>query len=377
MRKMNFSGLTNREHFGAGVRAFLGSAGNEKHRLQEKSCAVKQSRVSVPEDGSTPIEFIETGVSTCSEFSLFQSLALAAWIGLVSTLLLIASTGSAVAAMVYSTGFETSEGYKTNSDLVGQKGWMGLGSGGNGVVSGFFPGKGQQAYIGFQPPVTNDSSLFIFQPINKTIPQMQCSVTMAIIDSSNTNWDDFYWTVYNQQGKELFALDFDNFYLKLYYQIGTNDRTWSGLTFSNAIAYKVNVMLDFSNNSWSATLGNSLVATNQPISTNGVSLNFGDFDAAWVIFDPSAPGDNLMVFDDYQISATVAPPQLQLLGLVNGSPTLRVTGLADNTFALEASTNLLNWLPLKTNITTGGSYDYVDSATAGLARRYYRSRWVP
>jgi len=62
---------------------------------------------------------------------------------------------------------------------------------------------------------------------------------------------------------------------------------------------------------------------------------------------------------------------------VNGSPTLRVTGLADNTFALEASTNLLNWLPLKTNITTGGSYDYVDSATAGLARRYYRSRWVP
>jgi hypothetical protein len=281
--------------------------------------------------------------------------------------------------MVYQTSFEASEGYTTNLDLVGQKGWVGVGSGGNGVVRGFFPGKGQQAFIGFRPPATNDTSLFVYQPItNKTVPQMQCLVTMAIIDSTNTNWDDFYWSVFNQRGQQLFTLDFNNFYLQLYYSLdGTNSWKRSGLTFSNAIAYKLTVMMDFAGNRWSASLGNALVATNQPITTVGADLSFGDFDAAWVVYDPTAPGDNFMVFDDYQISANVPPPQLTLLGLLNGSPTLRLTGLANSSFALEVSTNLLSWLPLKTNIATGGTFDYADDTAVGLPRRFYRGRWVP
>jgi hypothetical protein len=287
---------------------------------------------------------------------------------------------SAQATLIYQTSFETSEGYHTNADLVGQQGWRGAGSGGNGITEGFFPDKGQQAYIGFSPPATNDASLFVYQPISKNLPQVQFSVTMAIFGSSasNPNRDDFYWSVYNQQAKQLFTLDFDNYELKLYYYLdNTNNRTSTGLSFTNGGAYPLNMTMDFASNRWSATFGGALAVTNLPITTLATKPTFGDIDAAWVVFDPSAPGDNFMVFDDYQITATLPPPQLTALGTVNGAPTLRLSGLADIRFALEASTNLLNWMPLKTNITTGGSFDYVDSTAGAQPRRFYRARWVP
>lgn len=285
---------------------------------------------------------------------------------------------AATTTVIYQTSFESSQGYHTNADLVQQQGWVGLGSGGNGIVSGFFAGKGQQAYIGFTPPLAGDTNLFVFQPISKNLPQVQFSVTMAIIDSTTTNRDDFYWSVYNQQGRQLFTLDFDNNDLDLYYFLDNNrGRTWSGLNFTNGSAYLLKMSLDFTNNRWSATLGGALVATNQPITTLGAAPNFGDIDAAWIVYDANAPGDNFMVFDDYQITATLPQPQLRVLGMLNGSPTLRLTGQAGLYFALEASTNLLNWGVLNTNITTGGSFDYVDSAAAVQLRRFYRARWVP
>jgi hypothetical protein len=282
------------------------------------------------------------------------------------------------APVLYQTGFETSEGYDTNLDLVGQKGWVGQGSGGNGIVSGWFTGRGQQAYIGFSSPNTNDSSLFIYQPINKTVPQAQFSVTMQIEDSSNGNWDDFYWSAFNQQGQELFTLDFDNFELKLYYFLGgSNDRISSGLSFTNGVAYQLKVGMDFTANSWNATLNGALIATNKTLTTNGAALNLGDIDAAWSIPVTNRPGNNFMIFDDYQVKASIPAPQIKILGVLNGAPTLRVLGLADNRFAMEASTNLTSWLALKTNTTTAGSFDFVDDKATNLNRRFYRVRWVP
>ncbi len=294
---------------------------------------------------------------------------------LVAWLLNCSPAGGTV---LYQTSFEHSEGYDTNLDLVGQAGWVGIGSGGNGVVTGFPAGKGQQAYIGFSPPATNETTLYIFHPVNKRVPRAQFSVTLDIEDSSNNNWDDFYWAVFNQQGKQLVTLDFDNFYTNVFYWLeGSTNRTETGVKFSNGMAYQLNMILDFTNNRWSATLGSNLLATNQPITLSGASLDLGDIDAAWNVYATNAPGDNFMVFDNYQISASMPPPQLKTLGLVNGLPTIRVTGLADYQFALETATDVVNWLPLKTNITTGGSFDYVDDSAAGLSQRFYRARWVP
>jgi len=84
-----------------------------------------------------------------------------------------------------------------------------------------------------------------------------------------------------------------------------------------------------------------------------------------------------MVFEDYQVSGSVPVPALGFLGRINGSAALRLTGRADNSFALEVSAGWNGWRPLKTNITTGGSFDYVNNAAQGAGARFYRARWVP
>jgi hypothetical protein len=294
-------------------------------------------------------------------------------------LLLVSGGRASAATVIYQTGFEPSEGYDANLDLVGQKGWVGAGSGGNGLTSGFFPGRGQQAYIGFTQTVAGAQALFVYQPLNQSPTQAQFSVTMAVIDSSTTtNRDDFLWSVYNQQGDQLFTIDFDNYALKVNYLLdGTNTQTWSGLTFTNSTAYPLVINLDFAGNRWSATFNGAVLATNQPITTIGSPLNLGDVDAVWQIYYTNAPGDNYLVFDDYLVTGTMPPPQLKVLGLIAKAPAIRLFGQPDSTFALEASSNLVNWVSWKTNVTVGGYFDFTDSGAIGLPRRFYRGRWAP
>ncbi|HVV71399.1 MAG TPA: hypothetical protein VHI52_07860 [Verrucomicrobiae bacterium] len=296
----------------------------------------------------------------------------------VTALSFIFSLAARGDALIYQTGFEASEGYRTNLDLAGQNGWQQAGSGGNGLVTDLFSGSRQQAYVGFTPPSTGDDFLLLYQPINKGLAHVKFSVNMAISDSSNSNYDDFYWTLFDQQLSNLVTLDFDNYELKVYYYLdGTNSRVWSGLTFTNAVEYPLTMDLDFANNRWSARFDGRLLATNQPLTTVGAPLNLGDIDAGWVIYDPAAPGDNFMVFDDYSVTATIPPPQISLLGTVGNAPALRLTGLNNNVFVIEASTNLLNWTALKTNTTSGGSFDYIDNTASALNGRFYRGRWLP
>jgi hypothetical protein len=245
-------------------------------------------------------------------------------------------------------------------------------------VTGFFAGAGQQAYVGFSPPNAGDKSLFVYPPLNKNLARVQFSIQLAVFDSSNSNWDDFYWSVFNQQGDQLFTLDFDNYDQTVYYSLdGTNNRTSSNLSFTNGVEYPLSIDMDFSGNRWSAQFNGAVLAPDQPITTTGAPLNLGDIDAAWVVYDTNAPGDNFMVFDDYVVNGTVAPPRLTLTGMLNHAPLLRLSGPPDMAFAIEASTNLQTWLPVRTNITTGGYFDYLDSPAGGASRRFYRGRWVP
>jgi hypothetical protein len=294
--------------------------------------------------------------------------------------ILVSAARTRAATPTYYTGFEAWEGYDANFELVGQNGWAGVGSGGNGLLNGFFSGQGQQAFVGYAPPDSGEYSLFIYQPLNLNLSHAQFSVSMAIHDSTTTDRDDFYWSVYNQNADQLVTLAFDNADLKIYYYIDGANRTDSGLTFTNDIEYLLSVDLDFANNRWSAVFDGLSLATNQPITSIGSALDLGDIDAAWVVYNPAAPGDNYMVFDDYLVFASLArppPPQLRLLGFLDGAAALRLSGAPGMAFAIDASTNFVNWMPLSTNVTTGGSFDWVDNGSGGLPRRFYRGRWVP
>jgi hypothetical protein len=289
---------------------------------------------------------------------------------------------------LFSTHFEAIEGYDANYELVGQNGWVTDSSsfGGNGLVTNYLGS--QAAYIGLFPldPLVNSLSLWQrinYKPLVAGMPLVTLSVLMSIVDSTTTNRDDFYWSVYNAAGDRLFTLDFDNIDLGIYYVLdNANGVFWdTGFSFSNDVPYELKLTMDFAHNSWNAALGGiPLLLTNQPITTTNAPLDLGDVDAVWSVYRRTKPGDNFMIFDDYEIIAqSIAPPvaRLTILGYAGGQVSLRVHGTSGLRFAIETSTDWLQWTALKTNVITDGSFDFVDNLSPASTRRFYRGRWVP
>ncbi|MBI5384588.1 MAG: IPT/TIG domain-containing protein [Verrucomicrobia bacterium] len=212
---------------------------------------------------------------------------------------------------IFSTGFEAAEGYARGT-LTGQKGWVDFGSGGNGVATNLLSGSVQQAYIGYAPPNFGDQ-LFVWQPLNYTpntnsLPVVEFSVLMEIDDSSNFAYDDFHWSVFNLANHQLFSLTFNNSTLDIAYLLDDGaDYVRTGFTFENGVMYHLIVTMDFGRNRWSATLGDAVLVRELPITTTGAARDLGDIDAVWVPRNDFAPGDNFMIFDDYQV---VARPSL-------------------------------------------------------------------
>lgn len=295
------------------------------------------------------------------------------------------------ATNIYTTQFETAEGYNNNLDLIGQLGWTGEGTGGNGLTEGFIAGQGQHAYVGFTAPAsTNEGQVVVWKPINfnpiaAALPIVKFSVQMQVTDSPNLNYDDFRWSIYNIQGNRLFSLDFDNAFQDVNYLLdGTNELFLTGIPLANDFTYALAVTMNFASNRWSATLNSTAIATNQPITTVNAPLNLGDVDAVWIINSTNNPGNNHMVFDNYQITAEAiaAPPpptaQMRFLSrTAEGWALLRVFSQAGSRWSVDATTNFTHWTALTTNTVTGTFFDHMDQTAAGFNQRCYRARFVP
>ena len=222
-----------------------------------------------------------------------------------AVLLLFAMRGDCAVTNIYSTQFEAAQGYNTNLDLIGQSGWLGSGSGGNGILPTGFNGQGQSAYIGFDAPHPTNSNLVVWKPVNFNpiaagFPNVKFSVQMQIVDSTNGKRDDFRWSVYNIQGNRLFSLSFDNKYLDASYLLdGTNVLFTTDVLFTNSISYTLTVTMNFASNRWSASLGNALIATNKFITTTNAPLNLGDIDAVMnlLVAMSALPSDALQRFE--------------------------------------------------------------------------------
>ncbi len=308
-------------------------------------------------------------------------------LGLTALTLVTFTSAFAAPTNVFFTQFEPVQGYSTNLDLIGQAGWLGDGSGGNGIVNNFIAGQGQQAYIGYSAPDAGGDQLVAWQPLNfsplaANQPIVKFSVLMSIEDSTNDNFDNFRWSVYNSAVDRLFSLDFDNYYTNVNYLLdGTNGLVATGVSFTPGSNYTLLVTMNFAANRWSATLDNALLATNQLITTTGAALNLGDIDAVWLVYDTNAPGDNFMLFDNYRVTAEALPmtsAQMNFLGrTVERWTLLRVFGPDGSRWAVEGTTNLLNWTSLKTNVVSGGYFDMFDMTAVGLNQRFYRAQRVP
>lgn len=295
---------------------------------------------------------------------------------------------AAAPTVVYSTRFEVAEGYSTSFLLAGQQGWISDGSGGNGILDGFFAGMGQQAYIGFGAPEAAGDFLNVWRPINlapvpTNQPVVKFAVTMSVISSSggNTQHDDFRWSVYNTNGARLLTLDFDASALAISYALDDGQGfTATGWNFARDTIYDLVITMNVARNRWSATLNGTQVAAALPISTTGAALNIGDVDAVWAIRTPGSPGNNYLIFDNYQLTtedvAVTQPGISSPTRLGDGSLQLRLQGEQVVRYAFEASTNLTLWLPLTTNSAATGAIDFTDATAGAFDRRFYRVRQV-
>lgn len=316
------------------------------------------------------------------------------WLLLLPFTLLAASfTSEAAVTNLYSTGFEVAEGYDPNFDLEGQQGWVGTGTnsmGDNGLITGYLPGLGQHAYVGFGPLAAGEDVLFVWQPLNHTSssnrPIVRFSVRMMIVDSTSENgqYDSFRWSVYNSNAEHLFTLAFNNADLRINYLLqNSTNFIDTGRNFSNDTPHQLVIAMDFAKTNWSATLDNVGLVTNAPIITVPTTpFDLGDIDAVWLYGDPEAPGDNFMVFDNYLVTAesagTSPPPEItSFQRLSDGQFMLRLSGESGRSYAIEATTNLTNWSSIRTNTASGGYFDFLDTAAPGFPRRFYRARLLP
>lgn len=288
--------------------------------------------------------------------------------------------------VVFGTGFEAEEGYQNDADLTGQLGW--LGDGADGVLTNFFEGLGQQAYIGYTIPSGDTNATFsVYRPVNfaplaANRALVRFSVRMQIVDSSSTNgpFDDFRWSVYNTNSTRLFSLDFDNDTWLVSYLLDDGSgfiSTEKG--FDTKGYYDLLIEMNFARNLWTAWLNDEVLVDGAPISAAGNPLHLGDIAAVWILREPSFPGDNYMLFDEYWITAESAPaaaPELEFLRISNGgSFQARVYGEPGLAYRIEASTDLQAWEHLMTfTLPSGGILDFQDPDAVRYPRRFYRVR---
>jgi hypothetical protein len=319
-------------------------------------------------------------------------LLFAAYLGL--TLSLVANP-----KVLFETGFEKFEGYAPNQELVGQGGWVGVGSGGNGVLGEPLDGfHGQYAYIGFAGP-TNASDAFNnvwhpvgLQPVGGDLPVVQFSVSLQIQDSSTNApyFDDFRWSFYGVDASRLFSIDFDNDTRLVNFVLDDGSTQQpppfrpTGYSFHNGTPYDLLVTLNLGRNLWTASINGAVIVNSQPITTKVQPLTLGDIDAVWAIRNPQTPGDNYMLFDDYRIEATALteiPPTVEVIGplATNGAFLVRIYGEPGVHYVLEATSDFKTWVSVASGDgpKPGGILDLQDASAGIHPHRYYRASSTP
>ena len=285
--------------------------------------------------------------------------------------------------VIFFTSFEASEGYQLDA-LAGQNGWLNVGSGGNGIITNFFEGEMQTAYLGFNPPTNGEPVSVLTRRINYLAapgqpPRLHFSALMAVYDSTTTNGGAFAWAFVNADGKRLFTIVFDETDHGVSFLLDDDSGSKAtGQSFKTATAYTLNIDMDLAGNRWSATLEGALLATNQPITTRNSALTLGIISPVWLIRNPAAPGDDFMIFDRVRLSAEMAPgPTLVLQPLSPGGLVLvRLLGEPGVQYSIEASSDLQMWAPVKTLSSSNGISDFVDTAAPLFLKRFYRARRV-
>lgn len=76
---------------------------------------------------------------------------------------------------------------------------------------------------------------------------------------------------------------------------------------------------------------------------------------------------------------TVIPPTLAVVRAIGSQFVVRLNGDAGRSYVIQANTNLAtaNWISVVTNVAMSGSFDYTNTITGGVPRRFFRAQLKP
>ena len=245
----------------------------------------------------------------------------------------------------------------------------------------FFPGFGQQAYVGFQPPAEGTYTT-IWRPVDFSPPTnaiVKFSVKMGIVQSTAGGDDEFRWAVYNRNGDRLFAINFETPTGEVSYE--TEDLAYrsTGWKFPFDGPQDFEIWMDFARNSWTARLNDIVLANAQWITlTNATELSLGDVDAVWFINSTNGVGNNYMVFDDYRIvseNLKAIPAFLEpLRRTAEGFFQFTVFGQPGVPYAVEYTRDFQEWILHGEYQDEEGTFTFEDNLTGTDRYRFYRVR---
>jgi hypothetical protein len=125
-----------------------------------------------------------------------------------------------------------------------------------------------------------------------------------------------------------------------------------------------------------------LYAFPSPASAAPFSTTLGTFDGlspngTWSLYiSDGASGDSGQISGGWSLAITTVspPPTTTSIRMTNlQSALLMVTGSAGVTYAIQASTNLINWTQIATAIAgTNGVFTFTDSNSISFKSRFYR-----
>ncbi len=123
--------------------------------------------------------------------------------------------------------------------------------------------------------------------------------------------------------------------------------------------------------------------TNTTFQWSPAQLTNGNHSVSVVVNDPtpqvrSDPAGLLRQTNTWTVAVSLTQLALtNALYLPGGQFRLTIAGTAAHGFVLQASTNLLSWVPLTTNSLSGGRFDYTNSGLSGVVFRFYRAYGLP
>jgi hypothetical protein len=290
---------------------------------------------------------------------------------------------------IFSTGFETAEGYPlatgslasvSSVSLTGTNSWSRTGGGGQGLLNGAMAGSAQQAFLGFNAPLNKSDTVIWkrtpYAPVRGDV--VHFSVQLNIVDSTNGNYDRFYWSAFNSSDHKFFTLFFRNDTNAIGYTLEGGSAVNASPILVNGHTYTLQVDMNFSQNIWSATLDGTSIASNQPITTTSSPLNFGYMAATWHE-NSNLWGNNTMIFDNYAISrgnptlplyTVAATSSASNLGAASGAGSFFSGDHATVTASVGPGAVFVKWMENSVGVSGSSSYLFPVTANRDLVANF-------